>query len=309
MNVLGALDDPLPTPRAQRLLQTLHLADQTLDQTAHGRDPIAPDPAGQLARRLTVTRADTPLTQRDVYDPTETAHRWQRLATDIADPRKTDHERRTLKHELGKLAERRKALAAYYNRDRHMLDEVTSGLSRLTRTSRAERDRLHGALQRNLDCTEQIDQETLDLHDQLEQFGPRPDIETWEQEADRLRDVLDAAAAQTARRHEQRPPDWLVGALGSPPEQAEARALWRDAATRIQGFRTRWQIDDPDRALGDPLAASDVQRRDRQDLTWDLRETVREIHHIEPPDHRQGMVRQRSLGRGLSLQLKTTART
>lgn len=121
----------------------------------------------------------------------------------------------------------------------------------------------------------------------------------WEAEAGRLRDVLDAVAADNVRRHERQTPQWLVDTLGAPPEHPEIRAVWREAATRIGAFRVRWQIDDPDHALGPP-PVSDAQGRDRAELVSHLRQAVRQVTSLDQPEAERALAAERRLSRGIS---------
>lgn len=278
----------------------LYLADtQRADPRRHAPEP-ADDATEGLARRLGVSRADTPLADRDVYDPTETAIRWQQLSHQLQQARRAEHQRRTLQHQLDKLGEQQATLRAWYARDRAQLEELTSGLSRFSKASRRERNRLNAVLQGYVDRAHRIEQETGDVRRQLARLGHPPHLEASRTEADRLRDVLDAVAADNVRRHERHPPDWLVDMLGAPPEPPDARTVWREAATRIEAFRVRWQIDDPEHALGQP-PGSDTQDRDRAELLSHLREAVRRIARLDPQQRDHGLTLQRSLSRGISL--------
>jgi conjugative relaxase-like TrwC/TraI family protein len=54
-------------------------------------------------------------------------------------------------------------------------------------------------------------------------------------------------------------PAYLTGTLGPVPVSVRGRRAWRQAARAVQGYRQQFQIDDPDRPLGEPPA------RDHQD--------------------------------------------
>jgi conjugative relaxase-like TrwC/TraI family protein len=54
-------------------------------------------------------------------------------------------------------------------------------------------------------------------------------------------------------------PGYLTGALGPVPESVRGRRAWRQAARAVQDYRQQFQIDDPDRPLGEPPT------RDHQD--------------------------------------------
>lgn len=155
---------------------------------------------------------------------------------------------------------------------------------------------------RGRDCGQGLwcrcDEDAGGIRRQLAQLGGRPEIDAWQAEADRLREVLDAVAADNLRRYEQQPPDWLVDMLGAPPERLDVHAVWREAATRIEAFRVRWQIEDPDHALGQPPVSA-TQDRDRSDLVAHLRVAVRRTTRLETPDRERGQVRQRSISLGI----------
>jgi conjugative relaxase-like TrwC/TraI family protein len=47
-------------------------------------------------------------------------------------------------------------------------------------------------------------------------------------------------------------PAYLTGALGPVPDSVRGRRAWRQAARAVQDYRQQFQIDDPDRPLGEP---------------------------------------------------------
>jgi conjugative relaxase-like TrwC/TraI family protein len=64
-----------------------------------------------------------------------------------------------------------------------------------------------------------------------------------------------AAAVQL----EHAPPGYLVAELGGRPDTPAGRAAWRAAATRIEAYRAKHGIDDPDSALGPAPTDPDAQ--------------------------------------------------
>ena len=272
----------------------LYLADADLADTRRHAPQSTDDPQARLARRLAVSHADTTLADRDVYDPTETAIRWQRLAAGIAEARRVEHKRRELSVELDRLTESRDYLAARYQRDRAALEEASTGLSRLTRSARSEQRRVAASLHELIERGARLDDQIGRLHGDLDALGPRPDIEAWRDEADRLRSFLDAVATEAVRAIEHDPPDWLSAAVGPPPDHPEARGVWRECVTRIEAFRLRWQIEDPEHALGQSISP-DALRSDRQAVAAHMREASRSIDHLEHPE--RGLVRSRAIGR------------
>ncbi len=66
----------------------------------------------------------------------------------------------------------------------------------------------------------------------------------------------------------------------------------------MEAFRVRWQIDDPDHALGPPTV-SDVQNRDRTELVSQLGQAIRQIRLLEQPERERRLVRETSFSRGI----------
>jgi hypothetical protein len=58
-------------------------------------------------------------------------------------------------------------------------------------------------------------------------------------------------------------PGYVLDALGPVPESTQGRRAWRQAAADIQAQRRRYQVTDPERALG-PEPHDPGQRADRQ---------------------------------------------
>lgn len=211
----------------------------------------------------------------------------------ITEARAADHRRHTLVVELDRLTDGREYLDACYKRDRAALADASSGLSRLARTARAEQRRATASLRRLTDRAAKLDQQILRVRGELDALGPRPDIEAWRDEADRLSNLLDAVAADQARTFERELPDWLTASIG-PPSHPEARGLWRDCAARIQAFRSRWQIDDPEHALGQSITP-DALRSDRRTVASDLRDASERIELLQHPE--RGLARSRAISR------------
>lgn len=271
----------------------LYLADADLADTPR-HAPESEDPHAKLARRLAVSHADTTLADRDAYDPTETAIRWQRLVVGLAEARDVERQRRELNVELDRLAKSRQYVATSYERDRAALDGALTGLSRATRAARAEQRRAAANLDQLAGRAAELDRQIAGVRSHLDALEPRPDIEVWHAEADRLSMFLDAVAADAARTFDHDPPEWLTAKLGPLPDHPEARGLWRDSARRIQAFRTRWQIDDLEFALGRSLTP-DALRSDRQSVVGQLHEAARSIELLEHPQ--RGLSRSRGISR------------
>ncbi|MGO9972695.1 MAG: MobF family relaxase [Solirubrobacteraceae bacterium] len=100
--------------------------------------------------------------------------------------------------------------------------------------------------------------------------------------ADLQRDHDQLRNALADRMTEQRP-QWLIEALGEPPEAARARETWNQTARTIIGFRLDNDIIDPDTALG-PEPPSDGGRR-------------REFHQANALERAQRQFGRESIGR------------
>ncbi len=59
---------------------------------------------------------------------------------------------------------------------------------------------------------------------------------------------------QRAAFAELQQPAYLTDALGPMPESVRGRRAWRQTARQVEDYRHRFQIDDPDRPLGEPPA-------------------------------------------------------
>lgn len=104
----------------------------------------------------------------------------------------------------------------------------------------------------------------------------------------RIRRDLIAAGRLAPGEHDIAPPEpetpaYLREAIGERPQSRRAAKLWDNAAARIDEYRNRWRITDPDRALG-VKPASDGEAKDRRIIERTLRRTERAITRTaEPP--------------------------
>lgn len=65
-----------------------------------------------------------------------------------------------------------------------------------------------------------------------------------------------------AHAERDQPPGHVVQALGERPADDRRGGLWDNAAQRIENYRQRWEVHDPDRALGERPTAGGEQLRD-----------------------------------------------
>ena len=103
-----------------------------------------------------------------------------------------------------------------------------------------------------------------------------------------LGDQLGREAAARVRAFRSAPPSYLTTALGSPPTDASARESWERTAAKVEQYRLRWQVTDPNNALGSRVAARRMQQA-RSALRDEIDRTVEDLS--------LGHVRQRSLSR------------
>jgi hypothetical protein len=101
------------------------------------------------------------------------------------------------------------------------------------------------------------------------------------------RDLIEAGRLAPDGRdvapREREKPAYLREAIGERPQARRAAKLWDNAAARIDEYRERWGITDPDRALGgDP--ASEGEAKDRRIIERTLQRTEAMIARaVEPP--------------------------
>jgi hypothetical protein len=188
------------------------------------------------------------------------------------------------------LAELRDELTARHARDQaglQALDAQLAGLPRGLRglTHRHERDELLSQRRWQQHTLDQTATRLVDLDRQLADLPNPRQIETADNQLRRLRAELYERAETTVTRHETAPPRWLIAELGPPPPNPHARTTWRATASALERHRLRWNITDPDQALGTQMAnptQSDEQRRLRQSL-----DETRQQLHLQPHPSRQ----------------------
>jgi hypothetical protein len=259
--------------QTNRLYQ--HTTDRELDEIhTHVHQPD--DPHTALAARMTRTRAEQPLTP----EIAELAEQWRHLHAQLHDPGIA---------RVGTLAAQRAALTRHRQTELEQLarlqrriDHTNSGLGRLTNRRiisdlRDESDACTVALDRIDRQLEELDDEGAHLptHDRITQLQTQ-----WRD----LTQQLDTAA----RHRVTVPPDYLTRALGPVPVDRGGRESWQQTAISIETYRLRWDITDPDRALG-PAPQGALQQADHR----------RVLAAIE--DHQQERRLERERGRSRSL--------
>ena len=230
----------------------LHPALDDAELDRHGLQP-EPHPTETLARRLTRSRAETPvapdvavlwrelhawLSQPAVQQQPELARRRDQLSSDI------DH------------------LDRMITRDERRLDELGRGLPR--RGRRLERDLVAERIEGHRHQLNHLRHDLAQVDAQLDQLPDGDTITAARREYGQLTRQLTDLADQRVGLHEQATPRHLIAVLGAPPDDAHDPYRWRQAARTIEAYRLRWGVTDPDRPLGDeptdPLARDDHQR-------------------------------------------------
>jgi hypothetical protein len=220
---------------------------------------------------MTRTRAQQPVTP----EIAELADRWRHLHARLHEP---DIARaRTLAAQRGELARHRQADVEQLDRVQRRIDHATAGLGRFTNRRmvtdlRDEHDARTAALARLDRRLEELDHERAGLPtgDQITQLQAQ-----WRD----LARHLDHAARQSVASWRHTSSDHLVGALGPMPVDRGGRERWQRAAVTIEGYRLRWDITDPARALGtEPVSALqlDDRRRALGTIEGHLRERQRD---------------------------------
>jgi Ti-type conjugative transfer relaxase TraA len=250
--------------QTNRLYQ--HTSDRELDEIhTHAHQPD--DPHAALAARMTRTRAQQPVTP----ELRHVADRWRHLHVRLHGP---DIARaRTLAARRATLARRRQAELEQLERLQRRIDRATAGLGRITNRHiitdlRDEHDARTTALTRLDHQLEELDVERAGL--------PTGDQTTQLQ--DQWRDLarqLDAAARHRVASCRLKPSDHLLRALGPMPVDRGGRERWQRAAISIEGHRLRWDITDPDRALG-PEPDGALQQADRRRVIAAIEDHQRE---------------------------------
>jgi len=94
------------------------------------------------------------------------------------------------------------------------------------------------------------------------------------------RDLIDAGRLKPDGRDVAPPvretPAYLRSVIGERPQARRAAKLWDNAAVRIEEYRERWAITDPDRALGGE-PTSQGEAKDRRVMERTLERTERAI--------------------------------
>jgi len=87
------------------------------------------------------------------------------------------------------------------------------------------------------------------------EWTPRVDDPSWQRYLDALAEAADARSEELA----EDAPGWAVEAFGPPPDALQERAAWERRAGTVAAHRELTGHDDPERAIGDPPKAGQVE--------------------------------------------------
>jgi hypothetical protein len=111
-------------------------------------------------------------------------------------------------------------------------------------------------------AADQTAAELVDLRRQQQQRAGF--LERHHPAGDRYRAViaeLGWRSRATSRAMEVDPPAWLTGLLGDLPEASRGRRAWQQTAARLHSYRDSYQLNDPERPLGQEPSGDLTQRR------------------------------------------------
>lgn len=115
---------------------------------------------------------------------------------------------------------------------------------------------------------------------QLALLAEATDINRLRDEHTRLQATLDAAAADRARQLRRHPHTYVTDLLGPPPGHPRQAGVWDEALEAITRYRTRWLVDDPHHAIGQP-ENHPIQQAHRRTTLWALRYAAAKLHHLQ----------------------------
>lgn len=238
-------------------------------------------PLDALTRALARSQAQTLATDAGLATalaerPThELEHERDELTTTLRDSDRTERQLRELQDQRGHAERAARAAADRLRR----LERRRLG----SRPDRSELAREHAAEMQARERVEQLRQ----AEQRLRAGDPtRPGSTASDEQTRRYAALSDELARRAAARDAALvvdPPRYLTEALGPPPERLTERRAWREAARRIEAYRQRFNVRDPDRALGDD-PRDWTQRAAQRDLRTELANIQRQLEHAAGRD-------------------------
>ncbi len=145
-------------------------------------------------------------------------------------------------------------------------------LPAVRRRTRAQRSYEAAELDRQRERLGRIDGELARLESRVAASPSPGQIAAARQRLDELDHDLRGHIAALTDRTVADPPAYLQATLGQPPSDPTLHRRWHRAVARIVDYRIRWDVSDPQTALGSAVPVHQEQARARDDLVRLLRD-------------------------------------
>ncbi|MDP8960171.1 MAG: hypothetical protein M3N32_00835, partial [Actinomycetota bacterium] len=260
---------------------------EDLDVAPHRPAPSG-DPCIRLRAALTRSRAQLPVSDA-AQEVGELAARWRELAAwrTTASLRQAQQLREQQEANQRTYA----AVTRTLQRTQSELTQASRGLAILRK--RGERSRL-AARREQLELRLAVLGDELATIEQRLHHLPSPDevaakSREWVDTDRTLRQI----AEQRSTHHLTHPPAYLLTTIGTPPPDSEGRRAWQEAASRIEAYRLRWEITDPQRPLGSAPLLAGLQQRDHDHAALALDQARHSLHRTHGHEHStvRGLIR------------------
>jgi conjugative relaxase-like TrwC/TraI family protein len=193
---------------------------------------------------------------------------------------------RELHRSFDELEQRRQGLSTTVERlQLRLADEGSGGLSRRRRRAVQELEADLELAKRHL---AHVTERHASLGRSLAGLPDRDELAALLNRRAELDEQLGREAAARVRAFRSAPPSYLTTALGPRPTDASARERWERTAAKVEHYRLRWQVTDPNNALGSGVATRRMQQA-RSNLRDEIERTLEDLS--------LGHVRHRSLSR------------
>jgi len=222
------------------------------------------DDVASLTSRLRRTRAEQPITP----ELADLAAEWRWLQ-DYLGSRAVQQQPYVAAEHCRRTNERAVVLARISELETRQQGALLPAVRRRTRAQRryeaAELDRQRERLGR-------IDGELARLESRVAASPSQAQIAAARQRLDELDHDLRGHIAALTDRTVADPPAYLQATLGQPPSDPTLHRRWHRAVARIVDYRIRWDVSDPQTALGSAVPVHQEQARARDDLVRLLRD-------------------------------------
>ena len=250
------------------------------DGAVHHHVHVDDTEVASLTSRLRRTRAETPVSP----ELAEIAAAWQELDAQIG---AIDFGRRLeLLRYRDPLEREQDSLTDHIDRLQRRLEQEGSGFPR--RRRRKVIEELEAELERTTTRLVMVEERLASVRAAMAGIPDERELREMYDRQDELDGQLRVEAEARVRGFRTDPPPYLVNALGQPPTEGWQRDRWKGTAAKIEHHRLRWQITDPNNALGAGNASPRLQRA-HSALRDEIERTVEELA--------RGPVRHRAVAR------------